>query len=146
MSLAQKKKKNLRPWVKIQPPGGPQVLNPSSFGNGEHENMIHRNAMSQNPNRTRQPHPTTKTGSKMGGEFAYQPKWDPKTVLTTTAIWLRSMRNLRPWHLCLVCKHTAGSLAAPPAVPLGQSWPFVCTLPATNRRHLEGNWKINFLS
>ena len=28
----------------------------------------------------------TKIGSKMGGEFTYQPKWDPKTVLTTTAI------------------------------------------------------------
>ena len=27
----------------------------------------------------------TKIGSKMGGEFTYQPKWDPKTVLTTTA-------------------------------------------------------------
>ena len=24
----------------------------------------------------------TKIGSKMGGEFTYQPKWDPKTVLT----------------------------------------------------------------
>ena len=33
--------------------------------------------------------PTTKIGSKMGGEFTYQPKWDPKTVLTTTAIWPR---------------------------------------------------------
>ena len=31
------------------------------------------------------PNPTTKIGSKMGGEFTYQPKWDPKTVLTTTA-------------------------------------------------------------
>ena len=29
--------------------------------------------------------PTT-IGSKMGGEFPYQPKWDPKTVLTTTTI------------------------------------------------------------
>ena len=27
------------------------------------------------------PNPTT-VGSKMGGEFTYQPKWDPKTVLT----------------------------------------------------------------
>ena len=26
----------------------------------------------------------TKIGSKTGGEFTYQPKWDPKTVLTTT--------------------------------------------------------------
>ena len=32
------------------------------------------------------PNPTTKISSKMGGEFTYQPKWDPKTVLTTTAI------------------------------------------------------------
>ena len=23
------------------------------------------------------PNPTTKIGSKMGGEFTYQPKWDP---------------------------------------------------------------------
>ena len=29
--------------------------------------------------------PTTKIGSKMSGEFTYQPNWDPKTVLTTTA-------------------------------------------------------------
>ena len=29
----------------------------------------------------------TKLGSKMGGEFTYPPKWDPKTVLITTAIW-----------------------------------------------------------
>ena len=28
----------------------------------------------------------TQIGSKMGGEFTYQPKWYPKTVLTTTAI------------------------------------------------------------
>ena len=27
----------------------------------------------------------TKIGSKMGGEFTYQPIWHPKTVLTTTA-------------------------------------------------------------
>ena len=27
----------------------------------------------------------TKIGSKLGGEFTYQPKWDPKTVVTTTA-------------------------------------------------------------
>ena len=31
------------------------------------------------------PNPTTKIGSKMGGEFTQSPKWDPKTVLTTTA-------------------------------------------------------------
>ena len=29
----------------------------------------------------------TKIGSKLGGEFTYQPKWDPITVLTT-AIWV----------------------------------------------------------
>ena len=28
------------------------------------------------------PSPTTKIGSKLGGEFAYQPKWDPRTVLS----------------------------------------------------------------
>ena len=31
----------------------------------------------------------TKIGSKMGGEFTYQPKWDPKTVITTAAFSLR---------------------------------------------------------
>ena len=46
-------------------------------------------AMGQNPNRTPGEHPDspTKIGSKMGGECTYQPKWDPKTVLTTTAIY-----------------------------------------------------------
>ena len=36
-------------------------------------------AMGQNPNRTpsEHPNPTTKIGSKMGGEFTYQPRWDP---------------------------------------------------------------------
>ena len=35
--------------------------------------------MNQNPNRTpsQHPNPTTRTGSNMGGEFTYQPKWDP---------------------------------------------------------------------
>ena len=27
------------------------------------------------------PNPTTKIGTKMGGEITYQPKWDTKTVL-----------------------------------------------------------------
>ena len=37
--------------------------------------------------RTPSEHPNpNQIGSKMGGEFNYQPKWDPKTVLTTTAI------------------------------------------------------------
>ena len=31
--------------------------------------------------------PTTKIGSKMGGEFTETPKWDTKTVLTTTTIY-----------------------------------------------------------
>ena len=31
-------------------------------------------------------------GSDMGGEFTYQPKWDPKTVMTTTAIFFRCHR------------------------------------------------------
>ena len=45
-------------------------------------------AMGQNPNRTpsEHPNPTTKIGSQMAGEFNYQPKWDPKTVLTPTAL------------------------------------------------------------
>ena len=45
-------------------------------------------AMGQNPNRTlsEHPNPTTKIGP-MGGEFTYQPKWDPKTVLTTRALF-----------------------------------------------------------
>ena len=45
-------------------------------------------AMGQKPNRSpgEHPNPTTKIGSTMGGEFTYQPKWDPKTVLTTTAM------------------------------------------------------------
>ena len=37
--------------------------------------------------REHQPIPTT-ICSKIGGEFTYQPKWDPKTVLTTTAIFV----------------------------------------------------------
>ena len=37
-------------------------------------------AMGQNPNRTPSEHPNTKIGSKLG-EFTYQPKWDPETVL-----------------------------------------------------------------
>ena len=36
----------------------------------------------------------TKIGSKMGGEFTYQPKWDPKTFLTTTAIFVPSLRHI----------------------------------------------------
>ena len=43
--------------------------------------------------------PTTKIGSKMGGEFTYQPKWDPKTALTTTAISLQA--HPRPPPPCL---------------------------------------------
>ena len=32
----------------------------------------------------------------MGGEFTYQPKWDPKTVLTTTATWNHSSASGAP--------------------------------------------------
>ena len=48
-------------------------------------------AVGQNPTRTpsEHPNPTTKIGPKMGGEFTYQPKWAPKTVLTTAAIFCR---------------------------------------------------------
>ena len=44
-------------------------------------------AMGQNPNRTpsERQKKNTKIGPNMGGEFTYQPKWDPKTALTTTA-------------------------------------------------------------
>ena len=49
------------------------------------ESPFTKKAMGQHPNLTpsEHPNPTTKIGSKMGGEFTYQPKWDPKTVLTT---------------------------------------------------------------
>ena len=47
-----------------------------------------RQAMGRNPNspEVTSTNPTTKIGPKMDGEFTYQPTWDPKTVLTTTAI------------------------------------------------------------
>ena len=42
----------------------------------------------------------TKIGSKMGGEFTYQPKGDPNTVLTTTAIWKALGENgISSWNL-----------------------------------------------
>ena len=48
-------------------------------------------AMGQNQNRTPVNIPIpTKIGSKMGGQFTYQPKWDPKMVLTTTATSVKS--------------------------------------------------------
>ena len=34
-------------------------------------------AMGQISTPSERPNPTTKMGSKMGGEFTYQPKWDP---------------------------------------------------------------------
>ena len=37
----------------------------------------------------------TKIGSKMGGEFTHPPKWDAKTVLTTTAISAGTFDSLR---------------------------------------------------
>ena len=43
----------------------------------------------------------TKIGSKMVGEFTYQPKWDPKTVLTTTAMFL--------WELMIKAAQLAGT-------------------------------------
>ena len=88
----KKQKNNLWAWVNMKPPGnGPQSLVPfaraSHFGYPflTHSHM----AMGQIPNRTprEHPNPTTKIGSKMGGEFTQsQPKWDPKTFLTATAI------------------------------------------------------------
>ena len=47
-----------------------------------HANTLQRSlfslvAMGQNPNRTPVNIIPTKIGSKMGGEFTYQPKWDP---------------------------------------------------------------------
>ena len=45
--------------------------------------LFRERAMGQNPNRPPMTIPIpTKTGSTMGGEFTYQPTWDPKTVLT----------------------------------------------------------------
>ena len=38
----------------------------------------------------------TKISSKLGGEFTYQPKWDPKTVLTTTATSSPARLSLAP--------------------------------------------------
>ena len=42
-------------------------------------------AVGQIPYPSEHPNPTTKMGSKMGAS-TYLPKWDPKTVLTTTGI------------------------------------------------------------
>ena len=71
------------------PSTGPQdvILRPTSFSRFGGWVCFHL-AMGQIPvPRANIPIPT-KIGSKMGGEFTYQPKWDPKTVLTTTAIWV----------------------------------------------------------
>ena len=43
-------------------------------------------AMGQNPVPPANIPIPTKIGSKMGGEFTYRPKWDPKTVLSPTAM------------------------------------------------------------
>ena len=53
----------------------------------------HHLAMGQNPNRSpsEHPNPTTKIGSKLGGEFTYQAKWDPKTVLTPRTTFRRHL-------------------------------------------------------
>ena len=63
--------------------------------------------MGQHPNRARMNIPIpTKIGSKMGGEFTYQPKWDPKTD---------------PWPF-----HTNGRIASKPH-------PEIHTIPAYQR-------------
>ena len=60
-------------------------LPPLDWGSG----LNCQRAMGQTPNRTL-PQRTSQSnhknpGSEMGGELTYQPKWDPKTVLTATA-------------------------------------------------------------
>ena len=51
-------------------------------------------AMGQNPNRTpsEHPNPTTRIGSKTGGEFTHQPKWDPMGFDNRSLL-----RNIRPF-------------------------------------------------
>ena len=50
------------------------------------------------------PNPTTKIVSKMGGGFTYQPKWDPKTVLTVAGVVRRARHwvigHIGPWSFC----------------------------------------------
>ena len=56
-------------------------------------------AMGQQPNRlapSDDPNPTTKRGPKMGGAFTCHPKWDPNTVLTTTAMLAGAMVKREP--------------------------------------------------
>ena len=64
------------------------------------------------------PNPTTKLGSKMGGEFTYQPKWDPKTVLKTTAARLRRL----PTESASFCRQ-AGAKLLEEAVKSSQNSP-----------------------
>ena len=66
------------------------------------------------------PNPTTKIGSKMGGEFIYQPKWDPKTVLTTT----------------FKCNHST-----PPNPQRHLTPTSARTLPAARSSPVMGDWK-----
>ena len=61
-------------------------------------------AMGQNPNRTPSEHPS----STMGGEFTYQPKWDPKPVLPTTAT-SRWRFLLSAFEVCLLCEEATVS-------------------------------------
>ena len=62
----------------------------------------------------------TKIGSKLGGEFTNQPKWDPTTVLTTTAICATDRQNTLKWVVHLpkmvplvlttaICPHSAAN-------------------------------------
>ena len=103
-------------------------------GNPKDKGHVWFPAKGQNPNRTpsEHPNPTTKTGSKMGGEFTYQPKSDPKTVLTGHMKWYQNgtlaaypLFNLEPYP------NRKASLRTP-GLDLGQ----VVGLPGQHRRPL----------
>ena len=77
-------------------------------------------AMGQNPvPPVNIPIPTT-IGSKMGGEFTYQPKWDPKTVLTTAANFHRSpVTDGSPFSLRPPTEHLRRGADAADFPPIG---------------------------
>ena len=48
------------------------------------------------------PHPTTKKGTKMGGEFTYQPKWDSLGF------------DPQPWVPCSTCVSSYAAMTSNP--------------------------------
>ena len=59
----------------------------------------------------------TKTGSKMGGEFTYQPKWDPKTVLPANSHVSSKRPTGHPTsHGLLDVGHPQGGVRVPQAI------------------------------